>query len=590
MATVSAWNPFGVSLDLTATAGTVTRKSATQFTVAFNVSWKCHWSGNQTNYGMSATSGGNTTVISTFGTSRASGSSTLTGIFSISGNSAATKTVTVSFRNFNNDNGDSATKAISLSVSVPAWTSYAVKYNANGGSGAPSAQTKWKDQTLKLSTTKPTQTGYTFAGWATSASGSVAYAAGANYTANAAVTLYAKWTALTYTVKYDANGGDGAPANQIKTYGQTLTLSITEPTRTNYTFKGWGTSASDTTVSYDAGGSYSTNAAITLYAIWELAYTKPRITGLSVLRCDSGGTALNNGTYALVSFSWSSDKDIASIAVRWSSSAGSGSADVAASGMSGTVSVVVGNGTLDANTTYAMEIVVTDSVDSTTAKRTLNSLEALIQGLANYAGLAFGKSAEMEGYVDFGPFKGYFRKDVVFESDKGIVALDQAGNEKSVFCPQDADGNVQIGYGCYDKENGNLQLYGHDLIFYISNSDNKGSYQPYYRKGDTIDISNFRSSGYVTSGSKNVWFTVPLTKPIFGTPAITVDSINGFILRQNNAYTHGSAGDTWIKPSSYAVAGYHNLGIVINATFASTTNVVNNAPIGIQWSGTITFS
>ena len=101
-----------------------------------------------------------------------------------------------------------------------------MSYNANGGSGAPANQTKWRDQTLKLSTTKPTRTGYTFQGWGTSASDTSAdYASGANYTGNASITLYAIWKAITYTVKYNANGGSGAPANQTKTYGKTLTLS-----------------------------------------------------------------------------------------------------------------------------------------------------------------------------------------------------------------------------------------------------------------------------------------------------------------------------------------------------------------------------
>ena len=86
----------------------------------------------------------------------------------------------------------------SFTVSVPAWTSYTIKYDANDGSGAPSSQTKWKDQTLKLSTTKPTRTGYSFLGWSTSSSAtSATYAAGANYTANAAATLYAVWKANT---------------------------------------------------------------------------------------------------------------------------------------------------------------------------------------------------------------------------------------------------------------------------------------------------------------------------------------------------------------------------------------------------------
>lgn len=281
MATVSKWTPFGVALNITATGGTVTRTSATQYKVTINASWKTYWDGAKTNYGMSATSGGTTKIISAFGTKRESGSGSFTGTYSISGNGSATKTITVTFKNYEEDwQGnvtESATKNVSFSVTVPAWTSYAVKYNANGGAGAPSSQTKWKDQTLKLSTTKPTRTGYTFQGWATSASGSVAYASGANYTANAAVTLYAVWKAITYTVKYNANGGTGAPASQTKTYGKTLTLSSTIPTRTSiedngtlteYTFKGWATSATSTSVAYKAGASYTTNAAVTLYAVW----------------------------------------------------------------------------------------------------------------------------------------------------------------------------------------------------------------------------------------------------------------------------------------------------------------------------------
>ena len=191
MATVSKWTPFGVALNITATGGTVIRKSATQYTVKINASWGTYWSGAKTNYGMTASSGGGSVTINNFGTKSSSGSGSFTGTYSISGNGSATKSITVTFKNFNTDNGDSATKTVSFNVSVPAWTSYTVKYNANGGSGVPSSQTKWKDQTLKLSTVKPTRTGYTFQGWSTSDSGSVSYAAGANYTANASITLYA---------------------------------------------------------------------------------------------------------------------------------------------------------------------------------------------------------------------------------------------------------------------------------------------------------------------------------------------------------------------------------------------------------------
>lgn len=180
-----------------------------------------------------------------------------------------TKTVTfpsVEFRTFQNR---VVLPTISKSFTISAKTSYTVSYNANGGSGAPSAQTKWHGETLTLSSTRPTRTGYTFAGWATSAGGAVAYQPSGSYTANSAVTLYAKWNIITYTVSYNANGGTGAPANQTKYYGTNLVLSSTVPTRVGYTFKNWNTKADGTGTTYNAGSTYTGNAALALYAQWE---------------------------------------------------------------------------------------------------------------------------------------------------------------------------------------------------------------------------------------------------------------------------------------------------------------------------------
>lgn len=290
------------------------------------------------------------------------------------------------------------------SISVAAKTSYTVAYNANGGSGAPSSQTKWHGDALTLSSTKPTRTGYTFQGWATSASGSVAYAAGASYTANAAVTLYAVWKANTFTVSYNANGGSGAPASQTKTYGVALTLTSTKPTRTNYNFLGWGTSAAATTVAYAAGASYTANAAITLYAIWELAYTKPRITGLQVTRCNSGGTAADDGTYAKVAFSWATDKTVSSVKIEWKKTTETSwptgnVATVSASGTSGTVSQIVGGALSDA-ATYNFRVTVADSVDNTPLTVVVGGAKYAIDFLAGGDGAAVGKVAEQAGVFE----------------------------------------------------------------------------------------------------------------------------------------------------------------------------------------------
>ena len=102
---------------------------------------------------------------------------------------------------------------------------FTVSYNANGGSGAPSAQDKRYDITLTLSSTVPTRDGYTFAGWATSADGAVAYAAGATYTGNADLSLYAKWTHHT-TSGIDWNPSTNSGTFQMPAYNVEVSTEL----------------------------------------------------------------------------------------------------------------------------------------------------------------------------------------------------------------------------------------------------------------------------------------------------------------------------------------------------------------------------
>ena len=85
------------------------------------------------------------------------------------------------------------------------------------------------------------------------------------------ITVNVTVTSNTHTITYNANGGSGAPSSTVKNHGQSATISTTLPTRQNYTFKGWATSSSSSTVAYKPGDIYSSNSSITLYAVWESA-------------------------------------------------------------------------------------------------------------------------------------------------------------------------------------------------------------------------------------------------------------------------------------------------------------------------------
>lgn len=313
------------------------------------------------------------------------------------------------------------------SIVVAAKSTYAVSYNANGGSGAPGKQTKWHGEALTLQTGTPTRTGYAFQGWATSSSGSVAYSPGATYTGNANLTLYSVWKANTYSVTYNANGGEGAPASQTKTHDKNLQISSVKPTRENYTFAGWATSETSTTVTYKPGYYYTANAALTLYAVWILAYVKPRVTDIKVMRTGDSGIADDNGANVEVRFSYECDLDNPDIRVLCKRSSVSGWDDVihpnSAPGsfeQTGSPFFVWWN--LSNEFSYTFRIYVNDggSEDGTVIIRSISAASFPIDFKppteTSPGGASIGKPAELDGVFDVGfetLLRGGFRHLVI---------------------------------------------------------------------------------------------------------------------------------------------------------------------------------
>ena len=90
-------------------------------------------------------------------------------------------------------------------------------------------------------------------------------------------TIYAVWMPF-FELKYDANGGTGAPASQTRTAGHptvnrvTFTVPNQTPSKEGYTFKGWADSAAATTAQYQPGDTVDVkheNSPKTVYAVWE---------------------------------------------------------------------------------------------------------------------------------------------------------------------------------------------------------------------------------------------------------------------------------------------------------------------------------
>lgn len=150
-----------------------------------------------------------------------------------------------------------------------------------------------------------------------------------------------------------------------------------------------------------------------------------------------------------------------------------------------------------------------------------------------------------------------------------------------------------IGNGIY-ADNSSTRIVSSDVIkldagrIYLSTY--LGAWRPYFCAGDSISAT-FGTAGYITSSGKDVIFIIPLSKPIIGNPTVTVTSVEGLMVRQNNKYLYGGSSTKYVKPSKYTVhLTLSGSCIHVFATMPNTTDVTNNSPCGIWANIKITFS
>ena len=170
------------------------------------------------------------------------------------------------------------------------WTRiYNVTYSYNGGSVAtPIAdQQKIAGDIIVVSSVVPERAGYNFASWKDQ-SGETAVA-GANYEVRANnYLLYAQWTARSYTIVYDVNGGDTSPTQANRTIGQIFTVAAA-PAKVGHDFEHW----SDGTNNYNPGSDYQVGVSnVTLQAIWT-----PKVYQISYNFNGGSGTPISTQNY-----------------------------------------------------------------------------------------------------------------------------------------------------------------------------------------------------------------------------------------------------------------------------------------------------
>jgi len=406
--------------------------------------------------------------------------------------------------------GTVVTKSNSVTIAIPAKPSYAVSYLANGGSDAPSAQTKWHDESLVLSSTKPKRTDCVFRRWNTSqADSGTAYNPGSTYAANAKMSLYAIWNPL---IQYlpNASGVGAMPTTQTKTYGVSTSLSSNVPTRSGYVFDGWYKNAAGTGTKYAPGQSYTSNDALTLYAKWLKVPSAPTIRSIAVVRCGSNGTPDDAGTYCKVTAEWSVDTTSDTVAGNTGTVTGTIKAQgtsttraitfsSGASGTSGTALAIV-NG-CDTDAQYYVTVTVTDKASSTSRSDVLTRAKYVMDFHEGGNGIGVGCAAPADGFECGWPAQ--------FDEDLKVLGTISAENLTESF--DNVVSNVISASGTWTVSGASVRKCGHlcQLYLYVKNSaalaaganaTPVGTLTSGNRPKTIITFGSPNGGGYITTG------------------------------------------------------------------------------------------
>jgi uncharacterized repeat protein (TIGR02543 family) len=152
--------------------------------------------------------------------------------------------------------------------------SYGISYTLNGGIQGSNAASSYTVETATFNLPTPTRTGYTFNGLFTNAqfTGSAVTSIAKGSTENKE--FYAKWTANTYTLTYNTNGGSTLnPISKTVTYGAAVG-ALPNAARAGYNNSTtWNTSANGSGTAYTSSTTYTVAGNTTIYAQWGTSIT-----------------------------------------------------------------------------------------------------------------------------------------------------------------------------------------------------------------------------------------------------------------------------------------------------------------------------
>lgn len=217
----------------------------------------------------------------------------------------------------------------------------------------------------------------------------------------------------------------GAYSSTIKSYSTTVdNKTYTGSSVTTDEVKSSGSLTITVTVTDSRGRTATATAKVTV-----LAYEVPKISSLTVKRCTSDGTTSSSGAYLSVVFTASAtslnSKNTVTYKVQYKKKDASSYTTQTLTAYANKYSVENGSYVFAADTSSSYDIILSVADAFSTATKTAEgaTTSKLFSFLHRGLGFAFGKVAELEGYLEV-KFKGRFYDDV--QVDKSLTVTSKS--------------------------------------------------------------------------------------------------------------------------------------------------------------------
>ena len=256
----------------------------------------------------------------------------------------------------------------------------------------------------------------------------------------------------------------------IKSYGVTVDgKKYTTSSFTTDVISGSGTLTISAEVTDSRGRKGTTSINVTV-----LDYKLPKISSVSVYRCDSSGNPLSSGGYLAVSFRSTiislNNKNTARYVIGYKKVMDTEYTNETLSTYENVYSVTDGKFVFVADRASSYDITLTakDAFGSVSKTTVGTSIKKLFSWGTTIFGIAFGKIVELVDTLDVG-LKTLFRYDVTVQNDKRIYFENSNGELRNTLS-LNSDNNLTLGYGGYTASEGKTFIFGNAVSFKSNSS------------------------------------------------------------------------------------------------------------------------